>query len=141
MRVRKTVSLVLSLILILSCFSVAAINSYAALSMTISSDKAKASIGEIVTVSVGIPSGLSGVECSLSVDSAYFTVVSAKATNTFGTAAISVKSDRVGYAAAMNGKTATAGVIFTAQLKVNKMGGTVFVAYPIIAALVNRWSK
>lgn len=124
MRTRRIVSFVLSALLVLSCLSVAALSSSAASALTLKADKSKASIGEIVTVSVGVPSGLSGIAFGVGFDSSYLSVVSAKPTNLIGNAQVSVNEGRIGYAAAMN-KAADAGIALTITFKVLKMGATV----------------
>ena len=124
MRRKRIISLILSALLILSCLSALTLGASAASALTLTADKTKASIGEIVTVSVGVPSGLSGIAFGIGFDSAYLSVVSAKATNLIGNAQVSVSDGRIGYAAAMNNKAAGAGTALTITFKVLKMGAT-----------------
>lgn len=124
MKTKKLLSLLLTVIMVLSSVSVLALGASAAVSMRLTSDKAKASIGEIVTVNVDIPSGLSGIAFGVQYDSSYFSVISAKATNLFGNAAVSTNDGRIGYAGAVNGKTVPAGTVMVITVKVLKLNGT-----------------
>ena len=118
----------LCMLMMLGCVSVFGLGASAASAMTLKADKSKASIGEIVTVNVGVPSGLSGLVFSVGFNSAYLSIVSAKATNLIGNAQVSINDGRIGYAAAMNNKAADAGTALVITFKVLKMGATVNVS-------------
>ncbi len=104
------------MLMMLGCVSVFALGASAASAMTLKADKSKASIGEIVTVSVGIPSGLSGIAGRLEYDSSYLSVVSTKSNGP----ELIKKDGSIGFAVA-SANELTSGVIFTVTFKVLKM--------------------
>ena len=125
---KRVVSFLLSAILALSCLSVLGVSSFAASAVTLSADKTKASIGEIVTVSYKVPAGIDSYVGGLQVNKDYFTVVEAKAANHAGMAQVAV-TDRadnlkvIGFAG-MKLATKANETLFTVKLQVKKMGGT-----------------
>lgn len=130
------------MLMMLGCVSVFGIGASAASAMTLKADKSKASIGEIVTVSVRIPSGLSGIAGRLEYDSSYLSVVSTKVTGKGIVAALSKRDGIVGFTASVYGfeknhdgtykldengnkieiKEIKEGELFTVTFKVLKMG-------------------
>lgn len=128
MKAKRIISLMLCMLMMLGCVSVFGLGASAASAMTLKADKSKASIGEIVTVSVSSPAGLSGLTVSVKFDPTYLAIVSSKATNLFSLPTVSNNSANgsVGFAAVMNGSNVSkAGVAFTVTFKVLKMGATV----------------
>ena len=127
MRTKKVISMLLSVILMLSALSVLAVSSSAASAITLTADKTKASIGEIVTVSFKVPSGIADYVAGLQVNTEYFNIVETKKTNHAGIAEMATtdRSDTlkvVGFAG-VNLNTTANETLFTVKLQIKKMDG------------------
>lgn len=132
---KKTLSLLLIITIICSCF----VPSFAAntATLSVSADKTSANVGDTITVYVKISkdSALSSLDFYLNYDSSAFTYVSGSATAS--SLFVASVNDSVGGKIKLSGASIevvnSAGTILTAKFKVTKVGGSLSVSVNVAA--------
>lgn len=118
---KKIMSVTLAMLFAVLCVIPAFAAGY---SCSLSADKNNANVGDTVTISVNVGSGLTGLETIISFDTAYFELVDAKTTSLMVTIAGTSKPGQVHLAGAATEPT-KAGEFAKITLKVLKTGGQI----------------
>ncbi len=118
---KKIMSVTLAMLFAVLCVIPAFAAGY---SCNLSADKGKANVGDTVTVSVNVGAGLTGLDATVSFDTAYFELVDAKATSLMVTVVGASKPGQVHLAGATTQPT-NAGSVANITLKVLQTGGQI----------------